>query len=295
MERRQRGADVAHHLDPGPHQVAVLTEVLPEVEVVVRRRRLGERRELAVVEREPAGLDDHPADDDAVAADELGGRVGDDVGAPLDRPAQVGGGERVVDHERDAVRRGPCRRTGAMSRMAHAGVADRLAEERLGVRPDRRLDLVGRRRGRRRSPRSPSAAASRRTACRCRRTGRWRTRCGRRRSPVRAGRSAGPTCPTSAARPPSPPSSEAIRSSKAALVGLRDPAVDVAEGLQGEQVGGVLGVLEHERRRGVDRHRPAPGLGVGPLPGVDRPGVEPEGFVAAHRTQGRAVEDFRSS
>ena len=42
----------------------------------------------------------------AVAAEELGGAVGDDVGAPLEGPAQVGRGEGVVDHQRDVVRLG---------------------------------------------------------------------------------------------------------------------------------------------------------------------------------------------
>ena len=37
-----------------------------------------------------------------MAADELGGGVDDDVGAPLERAGEVGGGEGVVDHDRDA-------------------------------------------------------------------------------------------------------------------------------------------------------------------------------------------------
>ena len=39
---------------------------------------------------ELAAVDDDAADGGAVAADELGGRVDDDVGAPLDRPDQAG-------------------------------------------------------------------------------------------------------------------------------------------------------------------------------------------------------------
>jgi len=37
-----------------------------------------------------------------VAADVIGGRVHDDVGAPFDRPAQVGRGHSVVEQQRDA-------------------------------------------------------------------------------------------------------------------------------------------------------------------------------------------------
>jgi hypothetical protein len=70
---------------------------------VIGRGRLGHHREPPVVVGEAARLDDDAGDGHAVAADELGRRVHHDVGAPLDRPAQVGRGEGVVDHQRDAV------------------------------------------------------------------------------------------------------------------------------------------------------------------------------------------------
>ncbi len=38
----------------------------------------------------------------------------------------------------------------------------------------------------------------------------------------------------------------------------------------------MLGVLEHERSRGVDGHRPGASLGVGSLAGMDGPGCETE-------------------
>src|SRR5262249_43177491 len=50
---------------------------------------------------ELAGLDHDTADRVAVAGEELGGRVYDDVRAPLDRAAEVGRRERVIDDERD--------------------------------------------------------------------------------------------------------------------------------------------------------------------------------------------------
>ena len=48
------------------------------------------------------GVDHDAADRGAVAAEELRGRVDDDVGAVLDRPQQVGRRHGVVDHERHA-------------------------------------------------------------------------------------------------------------------------------------------------------------------------------------------------
>jgi len=52
--------------------------------------------------RDPAAaVDDHTANGGAVAPDELGGRMEHDVGAVLDRPAQEGRGEGVVDDQRD--------------------------------------------------------------------------------------------------------------------------------------------------------------------------------------------------
>ena len=52
--------------------------------------------------------------------------------------------------------------------------------------------------------------------------------------------------------------------------GVHQAGVDVAEFLQGEQIGRVIGVLEHIAGRRVDRHGPRRGRGVGHLPGVQR-------------------------
>ena len=61
-----------------------------------------------------------------------------------------------------------------------------------------------------------------------------------------------------------------------------DAAVDVAVLLQGEQVGGVGGVLEHEARRLVDRHGPGAGRRIRSPPGVDRPGAEAPSSLPGH-------------
>src|SRR5690606_23158626 len=61
------------------------------------------------------------------------------------------------------------------------------------------------------------------------------------------------------------------------------PGGDVPEGLEGEQVGRLGGVLEDEARRGIDGHRPGTRLGVGALAGVDGSGGE--AVFALHRPQ----------
>ena len=88
---------------------------------------------LRVVER--AGVDDHARDGRGVPAEVLRGGVGDDVGAVLDRPQQVRGGQRVVHDQRHAGLVGGVG-DGAHVQDVPARVAEGLAEERLGVRPD---------------------------------------------------------------------------------------------------------------------------------------------------------------
>ena len=56
--------------------------------------------------------------------------------------------------------------------------------------------------------------------------------------------------------------------------GVHDAGVDVAEALQVEQSGGVVGVLEDVRRGLVDRHGAGAGFGIGPLSGVQGAGAE---------------------
>ena len=51
---------------------------------------------------EIAAVHDDPADRGAVTAEELGGGMGDDVGAPFEWPAEVRGGKGVVDHQRES-------------------------------------------------------------------------------------------------------------------------------------------------------------------------------------------------
>jgi hypothetical protein len=94
VERRLAGAEVAQAFNAGADgegdvaEGPAAAEDLPEVQAVVARRRIGEQRELAVAPVELAGVDDDAADRGAVAADPLGGRLDDDVGAVVDRAAR---------------------------------------------------------------------------------------------------------------------------------------------------------------------------------------------------------------
>ena len=141
VERALAGAIVAQHLGARLHQPAEIAEVLEEAQVVVALGRLGHPRELAVVPREAAGVDDRAAHGGAVAADELGGRMHHDVGAKVDRPAQVRAGEGVVHHQRDAVVVRDLRHRLYVEHV-DLRVAERLGEDALGLRPDGMADRV---------------------------------------------------------------------------------------------------------------------------------------------------------
>ena len=89
QERQVRAQRAAH---------AQVTGVDEAVVGLVRRVVQGEALGLGS-EVEVTGVDDCARDRGSVSAQVLGGRVDDDVGAPLDRADQVGGGDRVVDDE----------------------------------------------------------------------------------------------------------------------------------------------------------------------------------------------------
>ena len=65
---------------------------------------------------------------------------------------------------------------------------------------------------------------------------------------------------------------------------VHDPGVDVPELLQGEEPGGVVGVVEDVRRGGVDRDGPRVRRGVGALPGVDGKGLRAVLRLVGHRS-----------
>ena len=108
--RRERRTDVAQLLGAQAGEERVLAEVAVPVESAVVGDLLVEEREAVVRPVEASALDDDAAEGRAVTAEELGGRVDDDVGAPLDRTVQVGGRDRRVDDERGCRARARRRR-----------------------------------------------------------------------------------------------------------------------------------------------------------------------------------------
>ena len=90
---------------------------------------------------EIAAVHDAAADGAGVAVHILGGGVGDDVRAPLEGPAEHGGGEGVVHDQGHPVA------VGGGSKLLNVqhgegGVCDGLTEHRLGVGPEGGLQLL---------------------------------------------------------------------------------------------------------------------------------------------------------
>ncbi|GJE71396.1 hypothetical protein CHKEEEPN_2942 [Methylorubrum podarium] len=145
VHRREAGAEVAQAEQAAGDGEADLGEAVADDQAVIVRPGLVDE----VVARplrlpvEGAGVADHAADHLPRAAEELRGRVDDDVGAVLDRADQGGRGQGVVDHERQAVALGDRRDTLEIHHRG-AGVDDRLADDRLGLRRDRRLERLRR-------------------------------------------------------------------------------------------------------------------------------------------------------
>ena len=125
LSGRESRAGVAQQLHPRLDDVGdAVAEHGGVARAVVARVGLGEAGELVDVLRpgELAAVDDDAGDDRSVSAEELGGRVHDDVGAVLERADEVRRRDRVVDDERDAVRRARRRRRVSMSRMLIFGL-----------------------------------------------------------------------------------------------------------------------------------------------------------------------------
>src|SRR5213592_5213421 len=93
VEWAQRRPQVAQTLDARLHDKGKVAEGLVEADAVVALARLQQLRERAGAPRKAPAVDDHTADAGAMPADELGGRVNHNVGAMLDRPAQIRRGE----------------------------------------------------------------------------------------------------------------------------------------------------------------------------------------------------------
>ena len=100
--RRQARAEIAQALGARPHDEGGLAELLVEDDAVIAGIGLGQLRKFSgPAPVEPAAVDDDAADRDAMAADPFGRRIHHDVGAELDRPAEIGRRKGVVDQQRD--------------------------------------------------------------------------------------------------------------------------------------------------------------------------------------------------
>src|SRR5499427_8845290 len=122
----------------------MLSEPRPEYHGIVLHAtfgaRLGQHRIAALARPvEGAAVDDQAADRVAVAAEEFGQRVHHDVGAVVDRLAQVRRRQGVVDDQRHA---GAARDVGDRLDVGDdaARIGDRLDEDRLGLRADAALE-----------------------------------------------------------------------------------------------------------------------------------------------------------
>ena len=255
---------------------------------MVAARGLGHLRKVAVVPRELSRLDDDAAHRRAVAAQVLGHRVDDDVGAVLERPAQVRRGERVVDDERNA---GAVRDVGQRGDVADVElrIADRLRIDRLGVRlqrgaecgrivgvDERRVDAELRERDRElrigaavERARGDDVVAVARERQQRHHLRRHAGGGGERRAAAFERR-------------------DALLERRDGRI--RDARIDVAERLQVEQRRRVVGGIEHERRRLIDRLRARAGRRVRNLAGVQAQGVEAE-LAVRHARSPSAIRD----
>ena len=209
----------------------------------------------------------------AVSADPLSGGVDHDVGAVLDRAAQVGCGEGVVDDQRQP------RRVSDVGHVPDAdnvqlGVADRFDVEGAGAirdRPaevlqvrrvdERRLDAVSWQRDREEVVRAAVEAGGRDDLVSGFQEGEDGDRFGR----------LSRTC----CQRPDAPLERRQTLLEDVVRWVHDARVNVAELLQAEEIRGVLGVVEDERARLIDRHRPSCGCWVRLLSGMNLSSVEP--------------------
>lgn len=276
--RGEGRAEVAEQLDAELDGEGAGAEVGPVPQAVVAGVGRGEVREALGVsaEVEAARVHHDAAEGGAVAAEELGGGVDDDVGAVLGGAQQVRGGHGVVDDEGDAGLVGDVGDAPDVEDVA-ARVAEALGEDRLGGGADRgapgvevvrvvdegHLDAQARQG----VPEQVVGAAVQGGAG----------------DEVVAGAGQGEQGEGLGGLPggegdsgdPAFEGGDALLQD--VLGGVVDAGVDVARFGEREEPGGVPGVVEDERGRLVDRHRPGAGGRVGDGPRVDLPGLERPG------------------
>ena len=269
---REHRTDVAQLLGTQAREEGVLAEVAVPVEPAVVRHGLVEEREALVRPVEATGFDDDAAEGGPVAAEELGGRVDDDVGAPLDGAVEVRRRDRRVDDQRQVVG------VGDLGQALEVGdltgrVRDRLDEDELRLVGDDRC-VVGRVGGV--HERGLDAEAAQRHI----ELGDCAAVEARARHDVVAGsgeRSEGDelgTEPGCRGHRPDPALERGDALLECCDRRVRQPAVDIAVLLQREAGGGIRGVVENEGAGLVDREGAGAGDAIRDVAGVDGAGAE---------------------
>ncbi|SKT14642.1 Uncharacterised protein [Mycobacteroides abscessus subsp. abscessus] len=144
VEWRDGGTKVAQQLHTRLKCVGRRAQI-GEHHAVVARVGGGESGMATLGPVEGTSVDDHAADCIAVSTKVFGGRVHHDVGPVCQRLDQIGGGDGVVDDQRDACRVRDLRQAGDVENVV-LRVGDRLGEQRLGIRGDGvapRLQIIG--------------------------------------------------------------------------------------------------------------------------------------------------------
>jgi hypothetical protein len=142
VHRRQGRTEIPQGHSASLGREREVTEVLVEFEPVIGRLGLGQgRKTVALRPVEAAGFDDDAAKRMAMAAQELGRRMADDVGAPGEWFAEIGGRQGVVDDQRNAGLVGDRRHTFEIDDDA-AGIGEVLEKDRLGARGQRFAEIL---------------------------------------------------------------------------------------------------------------------------------------------------------
>ncbi len=293
IERRQRRADIAQRQHAAGDGEGEIAERLVQHDAVIFRPRLAQHR-IAPLARpvERAAVDDHAADRIAVAAQKFGQRMHDDVGAVLERLAQIRRGERVVDDIRHAGAPRDLRDRRHVGDDA-AGIGDQLGEDRLGLRADGALERgdvvrIG-----------PDHVPAEILECVIELVDRAAVELFRRDEFVAGLQQAMENqklrrvarCHRQARR-------AAFERGDALFehrIGrIADARIDVAEGLQAEQRGGVIDAFEHIRRGLIDRRRARAGRRIGLRAGMNgKRGEARDAF--GHSVPLRSVQGKRRS
>ena len=261
-----------------PHRMTIdgegeIAEGLVEIQPVIGRLRRGQRLEFVVLRPvELAGIDNRPTHRIAMAGQEFGGRMHDDVGAVVEGPAQIGRGHGVIDDQRHA---GLMRdlRDGLDIDDHAARIGQAFDEDRLHLRRHRRAEIL--RVGGIDKDRVPAelleAARELRNRSAIELAGGQefvaRLHEGEEGQHLRgmAGGNAGGAAPAFQA-------GDAFLQHRNRRVG--QARIDVAEGLQVEQRGGMIHIVEHIGRGLVDRRGARARCRVGSGAGMHRERVE---------------------